>query len=173
MLEVDNDYTKRPSKENYYLNMAKATSMRGTCLRRNYGAVIVKDDRIISTGYTGAPVGIENCCDKGSCLRQQLNIPSGHNYELCHSVHAEMNAILKANPIDLKDSILYLYGYEVETNHPVQLATPCLLCTKMILNANIKCVIRHKYNPDHSVFDVDYMSKDDLINLYNSNIRSI
>ena len=89
----------RPSKDEYYLDIAKVVSTRGTCLRRKFGAIIVKDDTIISTGYVGAPRGRENCCDRKTCFRMENNIPSGQRYELCRSVHAEMNAIINADPI--------------------------------------------------------------------------
>lgn len=98
----------RPEKDEYYLDIAKQVAMRGTCIRRNYGAVIVKNDRIISTGYNGAPVNRKNCCDLGYCTRQKLNIPRGHRYELCRSVHAEANAIIQGTFSDMKGSTLYL-----------------------------------------------------------------
>lgn len=128
---------KRISKDEYYLNIAKAVSMRGTCLRRNYGAVIVKDDVIVSTGYTGAPRGVSNCCDTGVCERQKLNIPSGERYELCKSVHAEANAIINASRNDTLDSTLYLAGYDVEKQEWIDFPESCLMCKRMMLNAGI------------------------------------
>lgn len=131
----------RISKIEYYLNIAREASRRGTCLRRNYGAVIVQNDRIVSTGYTGAPEGRVNCCDRGICKRAELNIPSGQRYELCQSVHAEQNAIISAGREKTIGSTLFLYGFEVETNRPVKFVEPCLFCERFILNAGIKEII--------------------------------
>lgn len=135
----------RPSKENYYLDIAEAVLGRGTCIRRNYGAIIVKDDRIVSTGYTGAPRGEENCCDTGKCLRKELNVPSGEKYELCKSVHAEMNAIINASALDMQGATLYLVGKVVgedgKMHELVDGALPCKLCRRQIINAGIKYVI--------------------------------
>lgn len=101
---------ERPSKEEYYFNIALAVAMRSTCLRRKYGAVIVKDDHIISTGYNGSARGEQNCTDVGLCLREEQNIPHGERYELCQAVHAEANAILNADPADMIGATLYLAG---------------------------------------------------------------
>ena len=136
----------RISKEVYYLNIAKQVAMRGTCLRRNYGAVIVKNDKIVSTGYTGAPRGRANCNCIGKCIRMEKHIPSGERYELCRSVHAEMNAIISASSEELKDSTLYLYGWDVEHNCEKVGPKPCTLCERMIINAEIKNVIT--FDPD-------------------------
>lgn len=135
---------ERISKHDYYLNIAAEVARRGTCLRRNYGAVIVKDDRIISTGYTGAPSNAVNCCDKGVCYRQEHDIPSGERYELCRSVHAEMNAIIMASKEELKGAVLYLAGWQMENGEFSRLlehAEPCLLCKRIIINAGITEVI--------------------------------
>ena len=132
---------ERISKKEYYLNIAKAVSKRGTCLRRNYGSVIVKNDEIISTGYTGAPRGQKNCCDIGTCKREQLNIPSGTCYELCRSVHSEMNAIISASRRDMIGATLYLYGYDVKTGKDVENLFPCDLCKRAAINAGIIQII--------------------------------
>ena len=134
----------RISKDEYYLNIAKVVSERGTCLRRNYGAIIVKNDEIISTGYTGAPRGEPNCCDINQCERQKLNIPSGERYELCKSVHAEQNAIISASRRDMIGSTLYLYGYDKETNKEIDNPLPCTICKRLIKNAGITKVINKK-----------------------------
>jgi dCMP deaminase len=131
----------RIDKTNYYLDIAEAVAQRGTCLRRNYGAIIVKNDEIISTGYTGAARGVENCSDIGTCARTELNIPSGERYELCRSVHAEQNAIISASRKDMIGSTLYLVGRTVNSEHYVQDTKPCLLCQRFILNAGIEKVI--------------------------------
>lgn len=143
---------KRISKVEYYLNIAADVAKRGTCLRRNFGAVIVKDDRIVATGYTGAPRGSLNCCDVGTCRREELKVPSGERYELCRSVHAEMNAIISSSQEELKGATLYLFGWEMkdgEFDHPVTCAEPCLLCKRCIVNSGIAEVISKDFtNPD-------------------------
>ena len=103
----------RRDKENYYLDIAQTVLERGTCLRRNYGAIIVKNDAIISTGYSGAPRGTHNCCDTGECIREKLGIPRGQRYELCRSVHAEANAIIAASREEMLDASLYLVGRDI------------------------------------------------------------
>lgn len=132
----------RLSKDEYYLKIAQAVSKRATCLRRGYGAIIVKDDHIISTGYCGAPRGAENCSDKGSCLREELNIASGERYELCYSVHAEANCIINAARagVSVLSGKLYLAGFDAKTGEIIP-AKPCKMCKRMIINAGIKTVI--------------------------------
>ena len=136
----------RPSKDVYYCNIAKDVSKRGTCLRRNFGAVIVNDDQIISTGYTGAPRGVPNCIDLGKCLRQENNISPGKNYELCRSVHAEMNAIISASRRDMIGGKLYLYGESKENGKPYENTQPCMLCWRQIINAGLSKVIVQRGN---------------------------
>lgn len=128
----------RISKTEYYLNIAKAVSMRSTCLRRQYGAVIVKDDVVISTGYNGSPRGSQNCCDTGECYREANNIPHGEQYEKCVAVHAEANAIISAARKDMIGATLYLYGWE--GNKEIK-AEPCLMCQRLIQNAGIGKII--------------------------------
>ena len=103
---------ERRDKHNYYLDLAETVSQRGTCLRRHFGAVIVKNDEVISTGYVGAPRGRKNCSDIGICIREKLNIPRGERYELCRSVHAEANAIISASRDQMIGASLYLVGKE-------------------------------------------------------------
>ena len=137
----------RIDKLNYYLDIAETVLERGTCLRRNYGAIIVKDDQIIATGYAGAPRGRKNCCDLGVCRRQEMNIPSGERYELCRSVHAEANAIISASRAECIGATLFLVGREVATVEYVENATPCSMCRRMIINAGIsRVVIRNTKN---------------------------
>ena len=131
----------RPSKDEYYLGFAKAAAIRGTCLRRNYGAVIVKNDEIISTGYTGAPRGRYNCNEIGRCIRMEKGVPSGQRYEMCRSVHAEMNAIISASRDKMIGATLYLYGWDVEHNCEKTDPVPCSLCERMIINAGIEEVV--------------------------------
>lgn len=138
---------ERPSKEEYYFNLALAVAMRSTCLRRKYGAVIVKDDRIISTGYNGAARGEQNCTDVGLCLREEQNIPHGERYELCKAVHAEANAILNANPADMIGATLYLAGWE--NGKVIQRPAPCAMCTRLIRNARISKVVTCRCKEEH------------------------
>jgi len=132
---------KRRDKNNYYLDIAETVIERGTCLRRNYGAIIVKNDEIISTGYVGAPRGRKNCCDEGFCIREKLNIPRGTQYELCRSVHAEANAIISASRRDMMDSTLYLVGRDMKTKEIVKNSCCCSMCKRMVINAGIKKVV--------------------------------
>jgi dCMP deaminase len=131
----------RPSKEQYYLGIAEQVSQRGTCLRRRYGAVIVKDDQIVSTGYAGAPRGVINCVDLGICERQRMNIPSGQRYELCRSVHAEMNAVIHASRQQTIGAALYLFGIDASSSRPILAPECCQLCRRVIINAGIDKVI--------------------------------
>ena len=116
---------ERRDKVNYYLDIARTVAERGTCLRRNYGAIIVKNDEIISTGYVGAPRGRKNCADLGKCIRQEMNIPRGERYEMCRSVHAEANAIISASRRDMIGADMYLVGVEVATGELVKNSCSC------------------------------------------------
>ena len=132
---------ERRDKINYYLDLADVVSQRTTCLRRRYGAVIVKNDEVVSTGYVGAPRGRKNCSDLGICIRQQLNIPRGERYELCRSVHAEANAIISAPSDKMIGATLYLCGTEVDSGEYVKNACCCSMCKRMVINAGIEKVI--------------------------------
>ncbi len=129
----------RPIWEEYFLEIAKVVSSRSTCLRRRYGAVIVKDNVIVSTGYNGAPRGSMNCVDKGSCKRKELNVPAGERYELCEAVHAEQNAVINGQPERMKGATIYIAGFEEDNTFAE--GKPCLLCRRMIQNAMIKEVV--------------------------------
>ena len=131
---------ERRDKINYYLDLADVVAKRGTCLRRLYGAVIVKNDEVISTGYVGAPRGRKNCSDLGVCIRQKMNIPRGERYELCRSVHAEANAIISAERERMIGSALYLAGREVSTGEYISNSCSCSMCKRMIINAGIETV---------------------------------
>lgn len=134
----DDKLCERPSWDAYFMELADVIAKRSTCLRRQVGAVIVKDNRIMTTGYNGAPSGISHCKDYGGCLRQQRDIPSGERHELCRAIHAEQNAIIQAAylGISIKDSTLYCT------------TQPCVICAKMIISAGVKrIVIKEKY-PD-------------------------
>lgn len=130
---------ERISKEQYYLNIAHEVGKRGTCLRRNFGAVIVKEDQIISTGYSGAPRKTKNCIDVRMCLRKELNVPQGQQYELCRGVHAEQNAIIHASRLEMIGSTLFLVG--INSKKELIDAKLCMLCKRMVINAGIKEVV--------------------------------
>lgn len=154
----------RTDKTNYYLDIAETVLERGTCLRRNYGAIIVKNDQIISTGYVGAPRGRKNCIDIGVCVRENLKVPRGERYELCRSVHAEQNAIIHASRDDMIGSTLYLVGKDARTEEYVENASPCSLCKRMIINAGIETVvIRNNKNKFTSVDVNDWILNDESI----------
>ena len=127
---------KRIDKENYYLDIAETVLERSTCLRRCYGAIIVKNDEIVSTGYNGAPRGRRNCMDLGYCTREAMQVPSGERYELCRSVHAEMNAIISAARRDTLGATLYLAGREAKSGELLHDATSCSMCRRVIINAD-------------------------------------
>lgn len=154
----------RIDKNNYYLDIAETALERGTCLRRLYGAVIVKNDEIISTGYTGSPRGRKNCMDLKYCMREKLNIPRGERYEMCRSVHAEQNAIISAARKDMINSTLYLVGKEASTHEYVKNASPCMFCKRMIINAGIKKVIIRNSKDEYTEIDTDsFIENDDSL----------
>jgi dCMP deaminase len=131
----------RPPKDAYYLGIARAVALRATCLRRKYGAIIVNNDQIVSAGYAGAPRGVPNCTDIGFCYRKERKIPSGQNYDLCRSVHAEMNAINHAGRERTLDAKIYIHGIDLENNGKIADGKPYLLCKRSIINAGISEVI--------------------------------
>ena len=159
-----NKENKRVNKVNYYLDIAEAVIERGTCIRRNFGAIIVKNDEIISTGYVGAPRGRKNCCDINMCIREKLNVPRGERYELCRSVHAEQNAIISAERNKMIDSTLYLVGKDYNTGEYVENARPCALCKRMIINAGIKEVVVRNNKKDYTVIKVqEFIDNDESL----------
>lgn len=154
----------RTNKHNYYLDIADAVLERSTCLRRKYGAIIVRNDEIISTGYNGAPRGRRNCSDLGRCTRESLNIPSGERYELCRSVHAEANAIISASRRDMIGAALYLVGRDARTNELLSDAMSCSMCKRHIINAGIeRVVIRTGADSYRTVYVQDWIDNDDSI----------
>lgn len=155
---------KRRDKNNYYLDIAETVLERSTCIRRQFGAVIVKNDEIISTGYNGSPRGRKNCNDLGYCMREKLEIPRGERYEMCRSVHAEQNAIISASRRDLIDSTIYLVGKEVTTGDYVSKPAPCMFCKRFIINAGIKKIVLRNNNEEYEVINVDdYVESDDSL----------
>ena len=154
----------RTSKQNYYLDIADSVLERSTCLRRKYGAIIVRNDEIISTGYNGAPRGRRNCSDLGGCTREKLHIPSGERYELCRSVHAEANAIISASRRDMIGSTLYLVGRDARSNELLPAAMCCSMCKRQIINAGIdRVVIRVDEKLYRTVPVSDWIENDDSI----------
>ena len=159
------DVETRVDKTNYYLDIAETVAERGTCLRKNYGCIIVKNDEIISTGYTGAPRGRENCIDLGVCTKKKLAPDVRHGgYDSCRSVHAEQNAIISASRKDMINSTLYLVGVRKDSNEYEEGASSCQLCRKMIINAGIKEVIVRSNKKDYVKIDVEeWIKNDDLL----------
>lgn len=155
---------ERIDKTNYYLDIAETVLKRSTCIRRAFGAIIVKNDEIISTGFNGAPRGRKNCCDLKYCLREKLNIPRGERYEMCRSVHAEQNCIISASRKDLLGSTLYLVGREVDNGDYVSNSNPCSLCKRMIINAGIKNIVIRDDKDKYRVIDVNtYIDNDESL----------
>ena len=135
---------RRPSWDEYVMDMAVLTAKRSTCLRRQVGAVIVKDKHIIATGYNGAPRGVPHCDEKGGCLRQQLNVPSGERHELCRALHAEQNAIIQAATL----------GQSIEGGTIYVTNQPCVICAKMIINAGISRIVVKEGYPDELAVEI-------------------
>ena len=154
----------RISKANYYLDIAQTVLERATCLRRVYGAIIVKNDEIISTGYNGAPRGRANCVDLGYCSREAMQVPRGERYELCRSVHAEANAIISASRRDMVGGTLYLVGRDARTGELLGDATSCSMCRRLVINAGLKEVVIRRTATEFDVVDVaDWVAEDDLL----------
>ena len=155
----------RRDKHNYYLDIAETVLERGTCMRRNYGSIIVKNDEIISTGYTGSPRGRKNCIDLKYCIREKNNIPRRTHYELCRSVHSEANAIISASRKDMIGSTLYLVGKNAKDGTLVEDANSCSMCKRLIINAGIENVVIRKTKDEYRVINVqDWIDNDDSLN---------
>ena len=154
----------RRSKENYYLDIADAVLNRSTCLRRKYGAIVVHNDEILSTGYNGAPRGRKNCTAIGMCTRDELGIPSGQRYELCRSVHAEANAIISAARRDMIGGTLYLVGRDAKDGELLEITIPCSMCKRLIINAGLSKVVVRTGEDALTTIDVDtWISEDDSL----------
>ena len=151
----ENKIQTRPDWDEYFLDIAKSVGRRATCLRRRYGAIIVKDKIIISTGYNGSPRGEANCIDTGICERERLKVPKGERYELCVAVHAEQNAIINADPVKMEGSTIYIAGFNVADNS-IASGEPCKLCRRMIKNARISKVVYQ--NTDGKLIKADSFS---------------
>lgn len=155
---------QRVDKQNYYLDIAQTVAERSTCLRRRYGAIIVSNDEIVSTGFNGAPRGRKNCIDLGYCTRESLNIPRGERYELCRSVHAEANCIISAARREMLGSTLYLVGIDGKSGELLADAMPCSMCTRQIINAGISQVVIRKTEREYIVIPVQrWIDEDDSL----------
>ena len=155
----------RINKANYYLDIAGTVLERSTCLRRRYGAIIVQNDEIVSTGYNGAPRGRKNCGDLGWCTREAMNIPSGERYELCRSVHAEANAIISASRREVLGATLYMVCRDPDTGELIPGSTSCSMCRRLIINAGIAKVVVRDTRSEYRVVDVrsEWIDRDDSV----------
>ena len=155
---------QRTDKINYYLDIADTVLHRSTCIRRQYGAIIVRNDEIISTGYNGAPRGRRNCSDLGFCRREAMQVPAGERYELCRSVHAEANAIISASRRDMIGATIYLVGRDARTNELLSDAMSCSMCKRQIINAGIEWVVIRQTPTQYRTIPVsDWVENDDSI----------
>ena len=155
----------RIDKQNYYLDIAGTVLERSTCMRRHYGAIIVHNDEIVSSGYNGAPRGRKNCGDLGYCAREALNIPSGERYELCRSVHAEANAIISAPRREVLGATLYMVCRHPDTGELIPGSTSCSMCRRLIINAGIAKVVIRDTSEEYRVVDVqkEWVEDDDSV----------
>ncbi|MCQ2435276.1 MAG: deaminase [Clostridia bacterium] len=154
----------RTSKENYYLDIAETVAERSTCLRRKFGAIIVKNDSIISTGYNGAPRGRKNCSDLGVCFRDKLNIPRGERYEMCRSVHAEANAIIAAARDQMLGATIYMSCIDAKTGELMPGTCSCMMCKRQIINAGIERLVVRDTKDEFRMIDVnDWIENDDSL----------
>ena len=151
----------RVSKHNYYLDIAQTVAERCTCLRKKFGAIIVKDDVIVSTGYNGAPRGRQNCSDLHFCMRDKLNIPRGERYELCRSVHAEANAIIAAARERMLGATIYMACIDPKDNSLVSGTSSCMMCKRLVINAGISTVIIRDDAENFRIIDVQSWIDDD------------
>ncbi len=155
---------ERVSKHNYYLDIAQTVAERSTCLRRMFGAIIVKNDSIISTGYNGAPRGRKNCSDLGVCMRDKLAIPRGERYEMCRSVHAEANAIIAAPREQMLGSTLYMVCINAQTNELEAGTSSCMMCKRQVINAGISQVVVRDTKDTFRIISVeDWIENDDSL----------
>ncbi len=154
----------RVSKHNYYLDIAQIVAERCTCLRRKFGAIIVKDDVIVSTGYNGAPRGRQNCSDLGYCMRDKLNIPRGERYEMCRSVHAEANAIIAASRERMLGATLYMTCIDPKDGSVVSGTSSCMMCKRLVINAGISTVVVRDSETEYRVIPVEeWIENDDSL----------
>ncbi len=151
----------RVSKHNYYLDIAQTVAERCTCLRKKFGAIIVKDDVIVSTGYNGAPRGRANCSDINYCMREKLNIPRGERYEMCRSVHAEANAIIAAARERMLGATIYMACIDSKSGELVSGTSSCMMCKKLVINAGISTIVIRDTADKYRIIDVNSWIEDD------------
>lgn len=163
----------RKDKTSHYLDIAQTWAQRGTCIRRNFGAIIVKNDEVIGSGYTGAPRGRQNCCDLNICVRNELNVPRGRMYELCRSVHAEQNAIIQAPRQQMIDSTLYLVCIDYNTGEIVPFAMPCTICKRLIINSGIKEICVRVSESEYKIIHVEEFINDDESLKYDGDMSKV
>ena len=155
---------ERISKENYYLDIAQTVASRSTCLRKKYGAIIVSNDSIVSTGYNGAPRGRQNCSDINYCFRDKMQIPRGERYELCRSVHAEANAIIAASREQMLGATLYMVCVSPEDGSVFGGTSSCMMCKRQVINAGIAQVVIRDTKDEYRIVDVkDWVENDDSL----------
>lgn len=155
---------ERRDKENYYLDIAQTVMERSTCCRGHYGAIIVRNDEIIATGYNGAPRGRTNCTDLGYCIRRKLNVPSGQRYELCRSVHAEANAIISAARSECIGGTMYLVGRDAQSRELLEDACSCRICRMLMINAGLSRLVVRNTPDKYTIYNVaDWVFDDDSI----------
>ena len=156
----------RIDKVNYYLDIAETVLERSTCAREHVGALIVRNDEIIATGYNGAPRGRKNCADLGYCTRKKMAIPAGERYELCRSVHAEANAIISAARRDCIGGTMYLVGKDAGSGQISENKPPCPLCRKMLINAGLSQLVVRGSDGKYEIYNVqDWVFDDDSLDL--------
>ncbi len=167
---------KRGSKDEYYMNITKEVASRATCYRARHGAIIVRDDQIISTGYNGAPRKTKDCFERGNCLRNELGIPSGQRYEMCRSVHAEQNAIINAARagVNLLGGTIYVYSEKINSEGEPEVieSYPCFICKKMIVNSGLEKLVSNTPSGELKTYSIsdwtDDWQKNDLLDDVNS-----
>ncbi|MDI9483654.1 MAG: dCMP deaminase family protein [Bacillota bacterium] len=152
---MNEELNKRPSWDEYFVSITKTVASRSTCLRRKVGAIIVKDKRILTTGYNGAPRGVKSCLEIGRCLREELRVPSGQRHEICRALHAEQNAIIQAA----------YHGVRITGSSVYSTTQPCVLCAKMMINAGIRKIYYYEEYPDQFSLDLLKEAEVELIKL--------
>lgn len=155
---------ERISKHNYYLDIAQTVAERSTCLRRKFGAIIVKNDVIVSTGYNGAPRGRQSCDELGYCYRDKLNVPRGTRYELCRSVHSEVNATIAATKEQMLGATLYMVCTSPDDGSVIPNTTCCIMCKRVVINAGISKVVIRDDKETYRIIDVNsWVENDDSL----------
>ncbi len=152
---MNKELNKRPSWDEYFVSITKTVASRSTCLRRKVGAIIVKDKRILTTGYNGAPRGVKSCLEIGRCLREELRVPSGQRHEICRALHAEQNAIIQAA----------YHGVRITGSSVYSTTQPCVLCAKMMINAGIQKIYYYEEYPDQFSLNLLKEAEVELIKL--------